>query len=165
VANNEIKARNLAELYKEVAEKYGDRPAFATRNKDKVFEPVSFKELYEMGVALATAFIDLGIEHREHVCLFADNRFEWILVDYGIQLCGAADVPRGTDITDGDIQYIVPHSDAKVVIVENQMVLDKILKNKAKLPNIKHIIIMDKNTKAPEGILHLYDLLEKGKKT
>jgi Long-chain acyl-CoA synthetases (AMP-forming) len=117
-----------------------------------------------MGVALATAFIDLGIEQREHVCLFADNRFEWILVDYGIQLCGAADVPRGTDITDGDIQYIVPHSDAKVVIVENQMVLDKILKNKAKLPNIKHIIIMDKNTKAPEGILHLYDLLEKGKK-
>jgi long-chain acyl-CoA synthetase len=164
VANNEIKARNLAELYKEAAEKYGDRPAFATRNKDKVFEPVSFKELYEMGVALATAFIDLGIEQREHVCLFADNRFEWILVDYGIQLCGAVDVPRGTDITDGDIQYIVPHSDAKVVIVENQMVLDKILKNKAKLTNIKHIIIMDKNTKAPEGILHLYDLLEKGKK-
>ncbi|MCS7205760.1 MAG: long-chain fatty acid--CoA ligase [Leptospiraceae bacterium] len=161
--STKTKAKNLAELYKEAAEKYGDLPAFATRNENKVFEPVSFKELYEMGVALATAFIDLGIQQREHVCFFSDNRFEWILVDYGIQLCGAVDVPRGSDITDGDIQYIVPHSDAKVVIVENQAVLDKVLKNKAHLKNIQHIIVMDKNTKPPEGVLHLYDLLEKGK--
>lgn len=163
MANYEIKAKNLAELYKEAAEKFGDRPAFATRNKDKVFVPVSFKELYEMGVALATGFIDLGIEQREHICFFADNRFEWILVDYGIQLCGAVDVPRGSDVTDGDITYIVPHSDAKVVIVENQMVLDKVLRNRSKLSNIKHIILMDKETKPPAGILHLYDILEKGK--
>ncbi len=159
----DLKAKNLAELFKEVAERFGDKPAFATRNKDKIFVPVTFKELYEMGVNLATGFIDLGIEQREHVCLFADNRFEWILVDYAIQLCGAVDVPRGTDVTEGDITYIVPHSDAKVVIVENKMVLDKILKSKSKLPNIKHIILMDKDTRE-NGILHIYDLLEKGKK-
>ncbi|MFN3604129.1 MAG: AMP-dependent synthetase/ligase [Leptonema sp. (in: bacteria)] len=164
MANQEIKAKNLAELYKETAEKFGDKPAFATRNKDKVFVPVSFKDLYEMGVSLATGFIDLGIQQKEHVCLFADNRFEWILVDYGIQLCGAVDVPRGSDVTDGDITYIVPHSDAKVLIVENQMVLDKVLRNKTKLPNVKHIVLMDKETKAPEGVIHIYDILEKGKK-
>lgn len=164
MAVNEIKARNLAELYKESAEKFADRPAFATKNQNKVFESVSFKETYELGLALATGFIDLGIEQREHVCLFADNRFEWILVDYGIQLCGAVDVPRGSDVTDGDITYIVPHSGAKVIIVENQLVLEKVLKNKSKLPNVKHIILMDKDTKAPDGVLHLYDILEKGKK-
>lgn len=158
-----LKSQNLAELYKETAELYGDAPAFATRNAKKVFEPVSFKELYERGVNLATGLIDLGVQAREHVALLADNRIEWIMADYGILLTGAADVPRGTDVTDGDIQYILPHSDAKVVFVEHMDMLRKLQANLPKLPNIKHIIMMDKATQVEGGVLHMYDLIEKGK--
>ncbi|MBU42149.1 MAG: long-chain fatty acid--CoA ligase [Spirochaetaceae bacterium] len=150
-------------MYKWAAETYGDKPAFATRNKDKVFEAVSFKELYEMGLNLATGLIDLGVQAREHVGLLADNRLEWIVSDYAILIAGAADVPRGTDVTDADVTYILPHSDAKVVFVENKAVLDRVQKNKDKLPNIQHIIMMDKDTPVPDGVLRLYDLLEKGK--
>lgn len=156
-------ATNLAELYKETADKFGDKPAFATRNKQKEFESVSWKELYEMGANLATGLIDLGVQAREHVGLLADNRFEWILADYAVQLSGAADVPRGTDVTDQDIQYILPHSDAKVVFVEHQAMLDNLKRNLDKLPNVKTIIMMDKETKVPSDVLHLYDLMEKGK--
>lgn len=159
-----IQAKTLAEMYKESAEKYGDLPAFATRNKDKVFESVSFKELYEMGLNLATALIDLGVEAREHVGLLADNRLEWIISDYGIILAGAADVPRGADVTDADITYILPHSDAKVVFVENQQLLEKVQSLKGELPNIKTIVMMDKDTPVSDGVLRLYDLLDKGKK-
>ena len=69
----------------------------------------------------------------------------------------------GTDVTDGDINYILPHADVKVVFAENMQVVQKILKNKDKLPNIKKIILMDKDTKVSGEILHLYDLIEKGK--
>ena len=158
-----INATNLAQMYKWAAETYGDKPAFATRNKDKVFEAISFKELYEMGLNLATGLIDLGVQAREHVGLLADNRLEWIVTDYAILIAGAADVPRGTDVTDADVTYILPHSDAKVVFVENKAVLDRVQKNKDKLPNIQHIIMMDKDTPVPDGVLRLYDLLEKGK--
>ncbi|MCB1169218.1 MAG: long-chain fatty acid--CoA ligase [Leptospiraceae bacterium] len=150
-------------MYKWAAETYGDKPAFATRNKDKVFEAVSFKELYEMGLNLATGLIDLGVQAREHVGLLADNRLEWIVTDYAILIAGAADVPRGTDVTDADVTYILPHSDAKVVFVENKAVLDRVQRNKDKLPNIQTIIMMDKDTPVPDGVLRLYDLLEKGK--
>ena len=156
-------ATNLAELYKETAEKFGDKPAYATRNKQKEFESVSWKEIYEMGLNLATGLIDLGVEAREHVGLLADNRLEWMIADYGVQICGAADVPRGTDVTDQDIQYILPHSDAKVVFVEHEAMLNKLKANMDKLPNIKHIIMMDKETKVPADVLHMYDLMEKGK--
>ncbi len=153
-----VKAQNLAEMYKESAEKFGDKPAFATRNSNKVFETTSFKELYELGVNLATGLIDIGVNAREHVGLLADNRLEWIIADYGIQLCGAADVPRGTDVTDGDIQYILPHADCEVVFVEHKAMLDK-----PELKNIKTIIMMDKDTEVSGGVLKMYDLIEKGK--
>ncbi|MBE7439787.1 MAG: long-chain fatty acid--CoA ligase [Spirochaetales bacterium] len=156
-------ATNLAELYKETAERCGDKPAFATRGKSKEFEAVNYKDLYEMGLNLATGLIDLGVKARDHVGLLADNRLEWIVADYGVLIAGAADVPRGTDVTDQDIEYILNHSDAQVVFVEHQAMLEKIQKNQSKLPNVKHIIMMDKDTRVTGNVLHLYDLMEKGK--
>lgn len=159
-----MKAKNLAEMYREAAEKFGDRPAFATRDKNKVYHPVSFGEVYERGINLATALIDLGVQARDHIGLLADNRLEWIIADYGVLLTGAADVPRGTDVTDADITYILPHSDAKVCFVENKAVLEKIEKNQSQLPNLKTIIMMDRETPVSGGVLSMYDLIEKGKK-
>lgn len=154
---------NLAEMFLEAKKNFGEKGAFATRNKDKKFEQLSYKELFEQAEYLSTALIDLGVEAREHVAILADNRLEWILADIAVIFAGAADVPRGTDVTDGDINYILPHADVKIVFVENMQVVQKILKNKDKLPNVKKIILMDKETKVSGEILHLYDLIEKGK--
>lgn len=159
-----IKAQNLAELYRESAEKFGDLPAFLTRDKNKVYQPLTFKELYEKGCGLATALIDLGVEARDHVALMADNRQEWILADCGILCTGAADVPRGTDVTDQDINHIIPHSGAKVVFVEHKAMLDKIVKLKASLPNVKHIIMMDPESRPGGDVLHMSDLIDQGLK-
>ena len=138
-------ASNLAEVYRDSAEKFGRQPAFATRTKDHGFVALTFRELYEMGRKLATGLIDLGVAARDHVAILADNRQEWIIADYAIILCGAADVPRGADVTDGDIQYILQHSDAKVVFVENAVMLAKVQKNLSELPNVTHLIVMDRD--------------------
>lgn len=157
-----LKATNLADMYREAAEVYGDRPAFATRNPEKKFDSVSFRELFERGLNLATALIDLGVKARDHVVILSDNRLEWITADYGILLCGAADVPRGSDATDADIEYILNHSDARAVFVEDDRLLRRVGRLKDRLPNIQTIIVMDRETKADNGALHLCDLLEKG---
>lgn len=181
--SSKVTAKNLAELFYESSEKYGEKPAFGTRNKDKQFSTISFREVYESGVALATGLIDIGLKAREHVAVLSDNRKEWIITNYGILLSGAADVPRGTDVTDGDIKYILPHSDATMVFVENETILKKIEKNIADLPKINHVIIMneesnaiDKKEKLRENkqinqnlqtipnITYLSDLIAKGKR-
>nr|WP_246052224.1 long-chain fatty acid--CoA ligase [Leptospira idonii] len=147
-------------MFYDSAVKYGDLPAFGTRNKEKQFSTISFSELYEEGVALATGLIDLGLMPCEHVAVLSDNRKEWIITNYGILLSGAADVPRGTDVTDGDIRYILPHSDAKMVFVENEATLRKVEKNLEDLPNITHIILMEGNSSK----INMADLIAKGKK-
>ena len=155
-------ANNLAEVYKESAEKFGSNPAFFTKDEKKQYQPTTYKELYESGKALAEALIDLGVNAREHVGQMADHRLEWAIVDCGIQLTGAANVPRGTDVTESELEYILNHAEAKVVFVEHDKMLEKLNKVKSKIPSLKTVIVMDKTSKA-EGALKLYDLIEKGK--
>ncbi len=152
---------NLPELFKETSVKYADRPAFAGKDENKQYKPVTYKELYEIGVNLAEALIDLGVNARENVGLLADNRLEWIISDYGILMTGAADVPRGTDVTDSELVYILNHSGAKVVFLENDKMLEKFKKNESQLENKPKIVIMDKKSQA-SGVLKLYELIDKG---
>ncbi|MDX1960628.1 MAG: AMP-binding protein [Leptospiraceae bacterium] len=157
-------ANNLAEVYKESAEKAGSKPAFYSKDEKKNYTAISYAELYESGQALAEALIELGVNARDHVGLMADHRAEWPIVDCGILLTGAADVPRGTDVTDTELEYILNHSEAKVVFLADDKMLDKFnSKVKSKTPGVKTIIVMDKAANA-SGALKLYDLIEKGKK-
>ncbi len=150
-------------MYRLAAERYGDRPAFASRIRKGVYKPVSYRDLYDFGLYLGTALIELGVDARDHVGLLADNRVEWNIADYAILMCGAADVPRGTDVTNQEIEYILEHSDAKVVFVENARLLQRVIRIMPKLDKVTHLILMDPNGEAPKGVLRLYDLVARGK--
>ena len=152
----------LADLYAESAAKFPNNKAFLSKDEKKNFTAITYKELYETGLNLAEALVDLGVAQREFVALLADNRKEWIISDCGILLAGAADVPRGTDITDVEIEYILNHCEAKVIFVEHDKMLEKLEKAKDKLKFAKTFIMMDPNSKDTKN-LKLYDLIEKGK--
>lgn len=152
----------LADVYANASRRYDGIPAFARKDKSGAFVSISFRETYEKGLDLATALIALGIEAREHVGLIADNRLEWILCDYGILLAGAADVPRGTDVTDAELIYILNHSDARAVIVENKALLDRVIAHRTQLPHIQTIILMAPADSVPEGVHRLEDLMADG---
>ena len=55
-----ISANTLVVLFCEAAERFGELPAFPTKDSSGVYQPTSFRRLYEDGLALATALIDLG---------------------------------------------------------------------------------------------------------
>jgi long-chain acyl-CoA synthetase len=156
-------AENLALLYRRAAEEFEAMPAFATRESALKWNPVSYRELYEQGLDLATGLIELGVEARDHVGLFSDNRFEWILSDYAVQFCGAADVPRGRDVSVTELAYIIEHSGMKVTFVENLDLLDKVLHLKERLPALKEIILLDPKAEVRDGARSLQSVQELGK--
>ncbi|EQA45456.1 AMP-binding enzyme [Leptospira broomii serovar Hurstbridge str. 5399] len=156
--------KNLADMYLKAAQAYGDRPAFWSKDETKEYRATSFKQLVDLGLNLAEALIDLGVKAREHVGVIADNRLEWIIVDAAVLFTGSANVPRGTDVTDAEMDHILNHSEAEVVFLETDKVYEKYSKNKSKLKGVKTVIIMDKDSKTKaKGVLHLYDLIEKGR--
>jgi long-chain acyl-CoA synthetase len=154
--------RTLAEVFSNAALRYDGLPAFSRKSKDGTFEHAGFRALYEQGLDLATALAGLGVQPRDHVGLIADNRLEWILCDYGVILAGAADVPRGTDLTDAEMVHILAHADCRTVFVEHKPLLNRLLAVRDQLPEIRHIIVMAPSDGLPEGVLRLGDLLAEG---
>lgn len=157
-----IKAEHLADLYQKAAERYDSLPAFAIRESALKWRPVTYKELYLQGMDLATGLIELGVKAREHIGQFSDNRFEWILADYAVQFCGAADVPRGRDITEDELLYIIEHAGIKVVFIETAALQDKLLHLKPQLPHLKEIILLDPAVTPKPGVRTIREVLEIG---
>jgi long-chain acyl-CoA synthetase len=160
--SHRIYTGNLALLYKEAAERFGALPAFAIRESALKWKPVSYSELYRQGLDLATGLIEIGVQARDHIGLFGDNRYEWILSDYGVILCGAADVPRGRDITDAELIYIVDHASIQVAFVENEILLDKVLRLKSLLPGLREVILLDPKANPPGDVRTLKEVCELG---
>src|SRR4029453_10538113 len=63
------------------------------------------------------------------------------------QAIGGASVGLFQDATASEMQYIVDHSDARVVVVEDQEQVDKLLEIRSSLPKLEHIIYWD-----PKGL-------------
>ena len=160
-----ISEPTLARIFARAGERWGERPAFATRRLDGSFRAVSYAQWHKRSLALAAALIELGVRPRDHVAILSDNRFEWILADAAIQFCGAADVPRAADVTEQEIAYILSHADVEVAFVETEAVLAKIAAVREKLPRLRHLILMERersDVKLPKGILQLRDLEIRG---
>lgn len=49
---------------------------------------------------------------------FVNYRYEWSVTDYPLQVLGAVSVPRGSDTTSRDVQFIFHHSDSVILILE-----------------------------------------------
>jgi long-chain acyl-CoA synthetase len=158
-----ISANTLAVLYREAAERFGDLPAFAAKDSSGAYQPISYRQLYDDGLALATALIDLGLRQRELVGLLSDNRPEWILCDYGVLLAGCADVPRGADVTGAEIAHILAHSDSRFVFVENAGILEKFERVRHSVRGVEKIFLMDPKASASPGVLRLQDLIVRGR--
>jgi long-chain acyl-CoA synthetase len=160
-----ISGPTLASLFNEAGERWGKLPAFATRRADATFHAVSYAQWRKRSLCLATALIELGVRPRDHVAILSNNRFEWILSDAAIQFCGAADVPRASDITGPEISYILGHADVEVAFVESESVLSKVEAVRGQLPKLRHLILMESvpdEKKLPLGVHRLRDLEIRG---
>lgn len=160
-----IQSPNLASLFLEAGDRWGDLPCFSTRRHDGTFHAVSYRHWRGRSLALASALIELGVEAADHVAILSDNRFEWILADAAVQMCGAADVPRAADVTVGEIAYILDHADVGVAFVENTVVLEKVLSVRDRLPKLRHLILLEHGTceeSLPGHALRLRDLEIRG---
>ncbi|MDR1858525.1 MAG: long-chain fatty acid--CoA ligase [Treponema sp.] len=107
------------------------------------FRSKTYLQFYEETCFLAAGLAELGVRRGDHVGLISDNRREWLLADFGILSIGAADVPRGGDITVQELAYILGFTECRLSFAENQKQVLKILSCKADLPGLKTLVTFD----------------------
>ena len=133
----------VPKMIREQADKYGDIIAQYKRLKTGDFEPIKYRDLFQIGMDFAAALLMLGVQREEPIGLISDNRAEWLQADIGIMSIGAVDVPRGCDATIIDLEKILSITECKVVIAENNSQINKIISLKEKLPHIQKIITFE----------------------
>ena len=89
---------------------------------------------------VAKAFIKLGLGKFEGVCILGMNSPEWVIANVGSIFAGG--LATGVYPTNGTeaCKYILEQSNCSILVVEDQMQLDKVWKIREELPNIKQIV-------------------------
>ncbi|MBL8716488.1 MAG: AMP-binding protein [Myxococcales bacterium] len=88
------------------------------------------------------ALIALGLEKNASVCILGFNRPEWVIMDVANMCIGGAPAGIYATCSPPEVQYIVHHCEAKVVLVENEAQWQKIHKERANLPHLRHVVMM-----------------------
>ncbi|MCR5289382.1 MAG: long-chain fatty acid--CoA ligase [Treponema sp.] len=156
--------RHSAELYPDVAAQY-------YRNASNEFDPVTYLQLFQLGLDFGAGLLSLGVQRGDRIGIISDNRKEWQQSDLGILAIGAIDVPRGCDATLKDLQYILSFAECTFVIAENTSQIKKILSIKDQLPDLKTIIYytdpaqseIDEAQKLSIQLINFTEVLDKGK--
>lgn len=86
----------------------------------------TFREAAEATHGVARFLEDAGIRKGDRIALIAENSPRWFHVYAGAIAIGAVVVPRGEDIGDNELQYILHHSDAKLVFAGTAAIAERI---------------------------------------
>ena len=135
---------------------------FLPRRTAQDHTAITFGQLCDDVDAVATALLDLGIRRGDHVGLFAENRYEWLLLDMAMASLGVVDVPRGSDTTPTELEFILEHSGCRAAFAENDRVARELLARGAELARLEHVVVMADRTEV-DGALALGDLVQAGR--
>lgn len=97
-----------------------------------------------------------GVQVRNNITIFADNRYEWVSIDLGILSLKAVDVPRGLDTPIEELAYIMEHSDSIGCVLENISLYKKLYEHDKKLIEKQKFIIFIDDIPADEKKRDMY---------
>ena len=118
--------KSLLDIPFRTAEQFPDRISHKD-NRYESFQPVKYSDFARYIRILTAGFSYFGIKRNDHVSFFVNNRYEWISTDFALIGLGAVSVPRGSDSTPSELNFIFRHSDSVYIILENNTQLNSLL--------------------------------------
>ena len=129
------------------------------------WQPTSWRTYVDEVRTAARALIALGLPAGGKVALLGFNRPEWAVLDHAAMMAGGAAAGIYTTCSAEEVQYIVHHSEARVVLVEDAGQLAKIAAKRAELPLCKWVVTMRGATPTGGDVLGWDEFLAKGSAT
>ncbi|WP_156689306.1 AMP-dependent synthetase/ligase [Mycobacterium sp. Marseille-P9652] len=130
--------------------------------QDHSWESVTWQQVGDRVRNLAAGLIALGIAGEDRVALASATRYEWVLADFAIMCAGAATTTVYPTTNAADVAYIVANSGSRIVFAENRTQLDKLVDDRAELPEVTKVVLIDGNGDG-DWVIALADLEQMGK--
>jgi long-chain acyl-CoA synthetase len=142
-------AETIPKLLLANAQRYGQRKAAMREKEYGIWQAYTWSQYLDQVRDFALGLTHLGFQAGDKLALIGDNRPQlyWALV--AAQALGGIPVPIYQDANAPEMQYVIDHSDSRLVVAEDQEQVDKILEVKAQLPKVEYVIYDD-----PKGMRH-----------
>ncbi|NOZ47642.1 MAG: long-chain fatty acid--CoA ligase [Chlorobi bacterium] len=119
----------------------------------------SINEYIENANFLSYGFIAYGLKKGDKVITVSNNRPEWNFVDMALSQAGFVHIPVYPTISEEEYKHILKHSDARIVIVSDKNLYQKISMISADIPAIEKVFAFND----VEGAPNWHEILEMGK--
>lgn len=96
---------------------------------NKKWMGLSLQTLQTLSEQLATGLLQAGIVKGDRIAIISENRTEWNILDFAIQMLGAVSVPIYPTITLQEYNFIFKDSGSKLVFVSDKTLYDKVIKS------------------------------------
>ena len=156
--------RSVPALFVEQVARQGDRLAIRFKEYG-VWHRVTWRQYGEEVRKVAAALLAFGLRHQENVAVLAENRPEWLYCHLGIMTAGGATCGIYPTSAPEQIKYLLNHSEARLLFVENEEQLDKILTIVGET-RVERIVVWDAKGLwgfTDERVSFLEDFLKQGK--
>jgi long-chain acyl-CoA synthetase len=125
----------------------------AMREKEKgIWKQWTWQQYLNEVQDLANGLAALGFQAGDKLAIISDNRPQvyWMMV--AVQVLRGMPVPLYQDSMSRQLEFVIDHSDAVMVMAENQEQVDKVVDIQDKLPKLRKVIYDD-----PKGMRHYND--------
>ncbi|MFE0045728.1 AMP-dependent synthetase/ligase [Streptomyces albireticuli] len=146
--------RTLAVLTEWAAERYGGAPALRFRSRGgggggggegggRGWTDVGYTALRESVRAVGCGLLALGVRPDDRVAILAETRPEWTRAYFGALAAGAVIVPVYPTAGEEELVWVLADSAASVVICEDAAQAERVTAVRAKLPELRHVVLME----------------------
>ena len=119
----------------------------AMRHKDfGIWNRISWQQYGQMVQEVAAALISTGLQPGERVAILGDNRPEWLICHLATMTIGCVTCGIYSTSAPEEVAFVAGHSESRVLFVENEEQVDKVLQILPEL-NIKIVVVWE-----PKGL-------------
>jgi len=153
--------RTLPELFRQVTTSHPDKVGFRFKRGGRWVD-VTWSEQRAAVGRIAKSLLALGLEKGDRVSILSGTRLEWVQCDSAIVNVGAVTVGIYQTNLAPDCAFILEHSDSRLVFVENDEQLQKVLSVRSELPELRDIVVFDGEGDGSPGVLGWPAFLTRG---
>lgn len=145
----------------QTAQRLGAHPAYLVREAQD-WQATSWQAYAEQVRQAARALLSLGVQPGQAVAILGFNRPEWAVMAFASMAIGA--LPAGIYWTSStkDIEHVLGHSGAPVLLADNEERLAKATACRDRMPSLRHVVMMKLAGAPPAGTLSWDDFMARG---
>lgn len=132
----------VPKLFHAQVERYQNRVAM----REKIlglWQEITWRQYQERVHVAAMALLELGVEKGQCISIISENKPEWLYCDIATLCVGGITVGIYTTNASEEVAYVLNDTGSRLLFVEDEEQLDKVLLARNELPHLQKIVVFD----------------------